>query len=83
MISCVLLAFDVGAPRVPFEQLAAFPALRDVSLQCNGLRHLSNPGGFAVLEVRGQVCACAIYTVFVGMLACSVQVGAAPYACRC
>ena len=36
---------------VPFEQLAAFPALRDLSLQCNGLRHLANPGGFATLEV--------------------------------
>ena len=38
--------------RVPFDQLAAFPALRDVTLQCNGLRHLAYPGGFAVLEVR-------------------------------
>jgi len=37
---------------VPFDQLAAFPALRDVTLQCNGLRHLAYPGGFAVLEVR-------------------------------
>lgn len=53
MCSCVLLASDVVDTRVPFEQLAAFPALRDVSLQCNGLRHLSNPDrGFAVLEVR-------------------------------
>ena len=52
MFSCTLLTFDVGASRVPFEQLAAFPALRDVSLQCNGLKRLSNPGGFAVLEVR-------------------------------
>ena len=83
MFSCTLLTFDVGASRVPFEQLAAFPALRDVSLQCNGLRHLSNPGGFAVLEVCGQICACAAHTVRVGMLACSVQVGAAPHACRC
>ncbi len=54
MFSCDLLPFDAAASRIPFEQLAAFPALRDVSLQCNGLRHLSNPGGFAVLEVRGR-----------------------------
>jgi hypothetical protein len=61
IFSCVLLASDAVTTRVPFEQLAAFPALRDLSLQCNGLRHLANPDpirGFAVLEVRRQIRAC-------------------------
>ena len=46
-----LASIDLSDNRVPLDQLATFPALRMLNLQCNGLSQLVIPsGGFPALE---------------------------------